>query len=239
MTTSLPTPSQIPIRVLVTAGPTREALDPVRYLSNHSTGKMGYALAENLAARGAQVTLISGPTQLVPVHPGIHLVNVLSAADMYEACCFHFAQSDLAILSAAVADYTPKVVATDKIKKKEAEFCLELVKTVDIAAALGRQKRNDQWLVGFALETEHEMANALKKLTAKNLDGIVLNSLRDPGAGFGHDTNQVTLINRYGEMIPLPLQSKQAVAEAILEWITGQMAREMHIKASTNERMAS
>jgi phosphopantothenoylcysteine decarboxylase / phosphopantothenate---cysteine ligase len=239
MTTSLPTASRIPIRVLVTAGPTREALDPVRYLSNHSTGKMGYALAENLAARGAQVTLISGPTQLIPVHPGIHLVNVLSAADMYDACRLHFAQSDLAILSAAVADYTPKVVATNKIKKKEAEFCLELVKTIDIAAALGRQKRRDQWLVGFALETEHEMTNAFKKLTAKNLDGIVLNSLRDPGAGFGYDTNQVSLISRQGEVITLPLQSKQAVAEAILKWIAGQMAREMCIKTNRNERIIS
>ncbi|MBC8151365.1 MAG: bifunctional phosphopantothenoylcysteine decarboxylase/phosphopantothenate--cysteine ligase CoaBC [Bacteroidetes bacterium] len=203
--------------VLITAGPTQEAIDPVRYISNHSTGKMGYALAEELAGRGARVTLVSGSTQLTPVHPGIQRVNVRSAAEMYDACCRYFPQSDVAILSAAVADYTPKVVAMTKIKKKDAEFSLELVKTVDIAAELGRQKRANQVMVGFALETDHEIENALKKLHSKNLDLIVLNSLQHDGAGFGHDTNQITLIDRQGRIDPFSLKTKRAVATDIID----------------------
>ena len=204
-------------QILITAGPTQEAIDPVRYISNHSTGKMGYAIAEELAERGAWVTLVSGPTQLTPVHPGIQRVSVRSAAQMYAACCQYFSQSDVAILSAAVADYTPKAVATSKIKKKDAEFSLELVKTVDIAAELGGQKRAGQVLVGFALETDHEIENALLKLHRKNLDLIVLNSLQNDGAGFGHDTNQITLIDRQGRIQPFGLKDKRSVARDIID----------------------
>lgn len=207
--------------VLITAGPTQEAIDPVRYISNHSTGKMGYALAEELANRGAHVTLVSGPTQQRAIHAGIRVVPVRSAAEMYEACCRYFPQSDIAILSAAVADYTPKVVATQKIKKKEAEFTIELVKTVDIAAALGQQKQVYQYLVGFALETDHEIENALKKLHSKSLDLIVLNSLQHEGAGFGHDTNQITLIDRQGTIEPFGLKDKRAVAIDIIDRLAG------------------
>lgn len=217
------------LHVLITAGPTQEAIDPVRYISNHSTGKMGYALAEELANRGAQVTLVSGPTQLKAIHPGIRVVAVRSAADMYQACCQYFPQSDIAILSAAVADYTPKVVATRKIKKKEAEFTLELVKTVDIAAVLGRQKNANQLLVGFALETDHEIENALKKLHSKNLDLIVLNSLQHEGAGFGHDTNQITLIDRQGAIEPFGLKDKRAVATDIIDRLAGLLQRQQHL----------
>lgn len=208
------------LHVLITAGPTQEAIDPVRYISNHSTGKMGYALAEAFAERGAQVTLVSGPTQLTAQHPAIHVVPVLSAAQMYAACQAHFPTATLTVLAAAVADYTPKVVADRKIKKKEAEFSLELVKTVDIAASLGRQKRDDQFMVGFALETDNELANAQGKLTSKNLDMIVLNSLRDAGAAFGHDTNQITILHRHGAIHRFGLKSKQAVARDIVHEVT-------------------
>lgn len=206
--------------VLLTAGPTQEALDPVRFLSNHSTGKMGYALAEELAERGARVTLVSGPTHQKANHPGIQVVPVVSAQQMYEACLHYFSVSQLVILAAAVADYTPKVVADHKIKKKEPSFFLELVKTVDIAAELGKQKREDQYMVGFALETQHELANAQAKLASKNLDLIVLNSMRDPGATFGYDTNQVTLIHRHGAIHRFGLKSKLAVARDIINEIS-------------------
>ncbi|GAB4032385.1 phosphopantothenoylcysteine decarboxylase domain-containing protein [Spirosoma gilvum] len=207
------------LTVLLTAGPTQEAIDPVRYISNHSTGKMGYALAEVLAERGAQVTLVSGPTNLTVQHPFINLVSVRSAADMYSACLHYFPQATLTVLAAAVADYTPRVVADRKIKKKEESFCLELVRTVDIAASLGQQKRADQYMVGFALETDNELANAQAKLTSKNLDLIVLNSLRDAGAAFGHDTNQITLIHRNGAIHRFGLKAKRAVACDIADHI--------------------
>lgn len=208
------------LSVLLTAGPTQEAIDPVRYISNHSTGKMGYAIAEVLAERGARVTLVSGPTSQTAHHPGITVVPVRSAAQMYTACLTYFPQVVLTILSAAVADYTPKTVADRKIKKKEDEFLLELVKTVDIAASLGKQKRTDQFMVGFALETDNELANAQAKLISKNLDLIVLNSLRDEGAAFGYDTNQVTLIDRHGAIQQFDLKSKRAVAEDITDAVS-------------------
>lgn len=208
------------LTVLLTAGPTQEAIDPVRYISNHSTGKMGYALAEVLAERGAQVTLVTGPTNLTVEYPTIQVVKVRSAADMYAACGHYFPTSTLTVLAAAVADYTPKVVADRKIKKKESEFSLQLVKTVDIAASLGRQKRDDQYTVGFALETDNELANAQAKLVSKNLDLIVLNSLRDAGAAFGHDTNQVSLIHRNGAIHRFGLKSKRAVAHDIADQIS-------------------
>ena len=217
------------LNVLLTAGPTHEAIDPVRYISNHSTGKMGYALAEVLAERGATVTLVSGPTNLTIKNPAIQLVQVRSAAEMYAACLEHFPTAMLTVLAAAVADYTPKVVADRKIKKKESEFQLTLVRTVDIAASLGQQKRDDQFMVGFALETDNELANAQAKLVGKNLDLIVLNSLRDAGAAFGHDTNQVTLIHRNGAIHRFGLKSKRAVAHDIADQVSAVFATQLSV----------
>jgi phosphopantothenoylcysteine decarboxylase / phosphopantothenate---cysteine ligase len=208
-------------KVLITAGPTQEAIDPVRFISNHSSGKMGYALAEACAELGAEVFLVSGPTQLSIKHPNIRRENVSSAQSMYEASQKHFAQADIIILAAAVADFTPQTVAKQKIKKKEGEttMLIELTKTIDIAHTLGQQKTEQQTLVGFALETENELENALSKLKRKNFDWIVLNSLREAGAGFGHDTNKITLINHEGEVQEFPLQSKQTLAYAIINAI--------------------
>jgi phosphopantothenoylcysteine decarboxylase / phosphopantothenate---cysteine ligase len=207
------------IQVLITAGPTREAIDPVRFISNHSTGKMGYALAEQFCDRGAEVTIISGPVHVTTENPAIRVVPVTSAAQMYKACCQHFAESDIILLSAAVADYTPKYVASQKIKKKDAQFSIELVKTVDIAAELGARKQPGQLMIGFALETDNELENATKKLYAKNLDMVVLNSLQDPGAGFGYDTNRITILNRDGLIKIFELKDKKEVASDILNSI--------------------
>ena len=206
-------------KILITAGPTFEQIDPVRFIGNNSTGKMGFALAEECAARGADVTLIAGPVNLKTVHSGINRIDVRSAQQMYEAAMEHFPGSDAAILCAAVADYTPAVVADNKIKRK-GEITLTLKPTQDIAAALGAIKRPDQRMVGFALETNNEFSNAQDKLERKNLDFIVLNSLRDEGAGFGYDTNKVTLIDRKQSQ-PLPLQSKKDVAKAIINKLSG------------------
>jgi phosphopantothenoylcysteine decarboxylase/phosphopantothenate--cysteine ligase len=202
-------------RLLLTAGPTREAIDPVRYISNHSTGKMGYALAETARDWGAQVTLVSGPVHLKPPH-GVQTIAVESAQEMYEAVHQHAAGQDILILAAAVADYTPAHPADQKIKKQGEELNLELRKTPDILRSLGETRRPDQVLVGFALETSNAEANARAKLTGKRLDLIVLNTLEDPGAGFGHDTNRVTVISRDGSAESFPLKSKQAVAQDIL-----------------------
>lgn len=201
-------------KVLITAGPTYEAIDPVRFIGNWSTGKMGFALAEECAARGADVTLIAGPVSLKTVNPGIHRIDITSAQQMYEEAMKHFPESDAAILCAAVADFTPVEKATSKIKRK-GEITLTLKPNPDIAASLGAIKRPDQRMVGFALETDDEQSNAQGKLERKNLDFIVLNSLRDQGAGFGYDTNKVTLIDRK-EIQELPLQSKKDVAKAII-----------------------
>jgi phosphopantothenoylcysteine decarboxylase / phosphopantothenate---cysteine ligase len=208
------------LKVMITAGPTREAIDPVRFISNHSTGKMGYAIADEFCSRGADVTLISGPVHIKTQHARIRMIQVTTAAEMYEACCLHFPESNIAVLSAAVADYTPKFVASQKIKKKEHEFSIELVKTVDIAAELGKRKRPGQKMIGFALETENELENARGKLHSKNLDMIVLNSLQDPGAGFGYDTNQITILNRDGVIINFELKGKKEVARDIANSIT-------------------
>ncbi|MCX6215099.1 bifunctional phosphopantothenoylcysteine decarboxylase/phosphopantothenate--cysteine ligase CoaBC [Spirosoma sp.] len=199
-------------RVLITAGPTQEPIDPVRYISNHSTGKMGYAIANAFAAAGAQVTLVSGPTALPLPSPGIKRINVRSAQEMFEATESEFGMAQIIVLSAAVADYTPAHPADRKIKKNEAVFSLELTKTTDIAATLGKRKQAGQLLMGFALETDNEHENALKKLYAKNLDWIVLNSLRDSGAGFGHDTNKITVIDKDEQTHEFPLKSKDEVA---------------------------
>ena len=201
-------------KILITAGPTYEAIDPVRFIGNWSTGKMGFALAEECAARGADVTLIAGPVSLKTVNPGIHRIDITSAQQMYEEAMKHFPESDAAILCAAVADFTPVEKATSKIKRK-GEITLTLKPNPDIAASLGAIKRPDQRMVGFALETDDEQSNAQGKLERKNLDFIVLNSLRDQGAGFGYDTNKVTLIDRK-EIQELPLQSKKDVAKAII-----------------------
>lgn len=205
-------------RVLITAGPTVEAIDPVRYISNHSTGKMGYAIAEACARRGAEVTLVSGPTTLEAKNARVHTVRVRSAAEMAAAATAAWQTSDVAILSAAVADFTPAVVAEQKMKKApgQTSMTLELTTTTDIAATLGANKKEGQMLIGFALETHNEEANAIKKLKNKNLDFIVLNSLQDAGAGFGCDTNKVTLLYPTGEKKNLPLMSKQEVASAIV-----------------------
>ena len=203
-------------RFLVTAGATIEAIDPVRFISNHSTGKMGYALAGELAARGAEVTLVSGRTSLA-VPEGVQRVDVMSAEEMYRAAVEAFEDADGAIMCAAVADYTPAEVATSKIKKSDDDMSIRLKRTKDIAAALGAEK-GGRLLVGFALETDNETVNAEAKLAKKNLDFIVLNSLREEGAGFGVDTNRVSLIDSTSRE-ELPLMSKREVAERIIDKI--------------------
>lgn len=206
-------------KALVTAGPTHEALDPVRFIGNNSSGKMGFALAEALANEGAAVTLVSGPTSRCTDHPRITTLRVTSAAAMYEASKTFFPQADITVLAAAVADYRPKTVAAQKIKKTDSELTLSLTKTTDIAAELGKQKKEGQFTVGFALETEEEENNARKKMAAKNFDMIVLNSLNDEGAGFGHDTNRITLIHKDGEITRFELKSKTEVAADIVQAI--------------------
>lgn len=201
-------------RLIVTAGATIEAIDPVRFISNHSSGKMGYAIAGELAARGAAVTLVTGRTSL-PTPAGVERVDVLSAAEMYEAAVGTFDASDGAVMCAAVADYTPAHISDTKIKKGDGGLTIELRRTRDIAAELGARK-GGRVLVGFALETDDEEAHAEAKLTKKNFDFIVLNSLRDPGAGFRGDTNKVTLIDRAGRE-ELPLMSKREVAARIAD----------------------
>jgi phosphopantothenoylcysteine decarboxylase / phosphopantothenate---cysteine ligase len=207
-------------RVLITAGPTQEALDPVRYISNHSTGKMGYAIARAFAQAGAEVTLVSGPVALGVPGASVRLIKVRSAQQMLEASQEYFLTSDLVIFAAAVADYTPMEVAEQKIKKGTGIFQLQLTKTPDIALTLGEQKRGHQLLVGFALETENEIENAHRKLKSKNLDFIILNSLNDPGAGFAYDTNKITVIDRVGIIRNFELKGKEEVAQDILDIIT-------------------
>lgn len=201
-------------KVLVTAGPTYEAIDPVRFIGNHSSGKMGFALAEAFVRLGATVTLVTGPTAVQSSLP-LTRIDVTSAADMLEACLQAFPESDITIMSAAVADYTPVNVAPQKIKKQASDFSIELKKTTDILATLGGLKQPHQLLVGFALETENEEEHARAKLVKKNLDLIVLNSLNDPGAGFKTDTNKVTLFNRAFEKVVFKTKTKAAVAQDI------------------------
>lgn len=209
-------------KILITAGPTYEAIDPVRFIGNHSSGKMGFAIAETAAALGANVFLISGPTHLSVNHRNIEVDRVTSAEEMYQAAHRHFETMDIAILSAAVADYRPNDIAKEKIKKNDGSMTLHLTKTKDILASLGEIKKN-QFLVGFALETENEEANAKSKLKKKNLDLIVLNSLRDKGAGFQSDTNKVTLISRDNNIIPFEVKPKSEVAKDILNYIIDQI----------------
>ncbi len=202
-------------KILITAGPTYEAIDPVRFIGNFSSGKMGIALANVAAEQGAEVHLLLGPSAEKDIDHRVHLQRVVSAQQMYEAAIAEFPSCDIAILAAAVADYTPETVAPEKIKKKGGNLNLTLVPTVDILASLGKLKTT-QTLIGFALETENEVANAQAKLEKKNLDGIVLNSLRDAGAGFGTDTNKITFITK-NEQKAFPLQHKSTVAFNILE----------------------
>ena len=206
-------------KVLITAGPTYEAIDPVRFIGNHSSGKMGYALAHHMALNGAQVTLVSGPSQQSVDHENIELVKVTSAREMYDACMQYFPDADIAVLSAAVADYKPAHTADQKIKKKTNSLTLELVKTQDIAASLGKLKKNGQFTVGFALETENELDNAQNKIKSKNFDLIVLNSLNDKGAGFGHDTNKISIIDKQNNVRNFELKSKTDVAKDIINTI--------------------
>ena len=209
---------------LITAGPTFEAIDPVRYIGNHSSGKMGFALAEAAARMGAAVTLISGPTHLEPVNQDIRLVRVVSAQEMYEKALEYFPASDVFIGAAAVSDYRPESVAKQKIKKTGDTLDLKLVRNPDIIAALGKRKE-DQFILGFALETDQELEHAKQKLREKALDAIVLNSLRDSGAGFGSDTNKVTFIDKNLSITPFELKTKAEVALDILNEIHKRLAK--------------
>jgi phosphopantothenoylcysteine decarboxylase/phosphopantothenate--cysteine ligase len=206
-------------RALVTAGPTFEAIDPVRFVGNHSSGKMGIALARALRDEGADVDLVLGPVPNGIAEQGIQVHRVTSAEDMYQACALAFPGADIAIMAAAVADYMPKEMASEKIKKKDTEWSLSFTRTRDILRTLGQDKKQGQFLVGFALETTNEREHALEKLHAKNADMIVLNSLRDAGAGFGHDTNKVTIFDRDGGQYDFGVKSKDAVARDIIDLI--------------------
>ena len=205
-------------KIVITAGPTYEKIDPVRFIGNYSSGKMGFALAEACAAQGAQVTLIAGPVSLSTTHPGIRRIDVESAEEMYQAAVRTFPDSDAAILCAAVADYRPEVQSDEKIKReKTGDITMHLVPNPDIAAALGKMKQAGQHLVGFALETSNEVAHATEKLERKNLDFIVLNSLKDKGAGFRCDTNKVSILEANGKLTEYPVKPKNEVAGDIVE----------------------
>jgi len=215
-------------KVLVTAGPTCEAIDPVRFITNHSSGKMGFAIAEELAGRGAQVSLISGPTQLHTIHPNIKRTDIVSAGEMYEQCLLEAKKNDIIVMAAAVADFTPETVSAQKVKKNGQASVLKLKPTKDILADIGKEKKKGQLLVGFAMETENEIANAKKKIKKKNLDIIVLNSLTEKGAGFSskggsvvssQDTNKITIIDKNNKVVNYGLKSKINVAGDIADTI--------------------
>lgn len=204
-------------KVLITAGPTYEPIDPVRFIGNHSSGLMGFCLAEAAARKGAEVSIVSGPSNCNARHRNIRRYDVKTAEEMYQQCMLLVGDQDIIIMSAAVADYTPAHVAPEKIKKDFAQLSVELVKTKDILASVGKTKRENQLLIGFALETENEVENAKKKLHNKNADLIVLNSLRTAGAGFRTATNQVTIFSKDGREFASELKSKQEIAEEILQ----------------------
>ena len=207
------------MKILITAGPTHEPIDPVRFIGNHSSGKMGIAIAEEFAKQGNEVLLVKGATNLNPANHSIKQIKVQTAAEMFDACAQYFSWADVIVFAAAVADYTPKFPSATKIKKNEEEFSIELVKTKDIAAELGKQKRENQIIVGFALETNNEEANAKEKLEKKNFDFIVLNSMRDEGAGFQTDTNKITIIDREGNVTKFDLKEKIEVATDIVSYV--------------------
>ena len=206
-------------KVLITAGPTYEAIDPVRFIGNHSTGKMGFALAEKCLARGAEVVLVTGPTQQTLQHKNLTRIDIKSAREMLAATQTHFPSCNGGIFSAAVADYRPKEVADKKIKKNDEEMTISLVKNPDVLHTIGETKNENQWLVGFALETNDALENAAKKLKKKHLDLIVVNTLEDIGAGFGHDTNKITLLDVNNKTTKFELKSKKEVANNILDYL--------------------
>ncbi|WP_276481905.1 bifunctional phosphopantothenoylcysteine decarboxylase/phosphopantothenate--cysteine ligase CoaBC [Paraflavitalea pollutisoli] len=210
-------------KALVTAGPTYEPIDPVRFIGNHSSGKMGLAIAEELARRGAQVQLVLGPSSVTTAVANIKVHKVQTAQEMFEACMKVFPTSDIAVMSAAVADFTPATTNAEKIKKTAGSLTVELTKTKDILKALGQEKRSDQLLVGFALETNNEKEYAREKLTAKNADMIILNSLNDEGAGFGYDTNKITIFERDGGELTYERKPKQQVAHDIVDRIVNRL----------------
>jgi phosphopantothenoylcysteine decarboxylase/phosphopantothenate--cysteine ligase len=203
-------------KVLLTAGPTREAIDPVRYISNHSSGKMGYAIAEQFLEQGAEVIMVSGPVCIQLQHPRLKIVKVNAASEMYMACCRFFEGVDIAVFAAAVADYRPEKVANQKIKKDESVFNIRMVKNVDIAYEFGQVKKMNQLSVGFALETNDELSHAIGKLKKKNFDMVVLNSMNDTNATFGFDTNKITVIKNDFSRTEYSLKSKKEVAEDIV-----------------------
>ena len=207
-------------KFLVTAGPTWESLDPVRFIGNRSSGKMGVEIAKAAAEAGAEVTLVLGPSSLTVEHPAIELIRIETAQQLFEACQQHFEACDAAIMAAAVADYRPSTTSSVKIKKKEGDLKIDLERTIDIAATLGQQKRKGQLLIGFALETNNEKENAQRKLEKKNFDFIVLNSLQDKGAGFRHDTNKITIFRKDNKIKKFELKSKTAVAFDIINEIS-------------------
>lgn len=207
-------------KVLITAGPTREAIDPVRYISNHSSGKMGYAIAQQFLQQGAEVFLVSGPVSIELKHPNLTIVDVHSASEMYMACCQFFEEVDIAVFAAAVADYRPAKVAEQKIKKDENSFTITMTKNIDIAYEFGKIKNDNQLSVGFALETNDELAHAQGKLQKKNFDMVVLNSMNDANATFGYDTNKITVVKK--DLLPkeYSLKSKTEVAKDIVKEIS-------------------
>ena len=210
-------------KILISAGPTYESIDPVRFIGNHSSGKMGYALAEACIKNGAEVTLISGPVNISTPERLKKFIPIKTADELFNATTKAFTNSDITIMAAAVADYKPLNTASNKIKKKEDQFKIELVKTKDILSELGKKKKKNQLLIGFALETENELANAKEKLKSKNLDLIILNSLKDDGAGFGTDTNKVTVIDNGGKKKELPLKMKTEIAHDIVNIIISKL----------------
>lgn len=208
---------------LVTAGPTIEPIDPVRFISNHSSGKMGIALADTIAEKGGKVVLIKGATELEASHKNVETISIKTADELYETSLKYLAHADVAIAAAAVSDYTPSQQEQQKIKKKDENLTLELSKTKDILSEWGQRKKNDQVLVGFALETDHEVENARNKMRDKNLDMVVLNSLQDTGAGFGYNTNKITILDKYNNIISFELKAKKAVALDIIDQITSHL----------------
>jgi phosphopantothenoylcysteine decarboxylase/phosphopantothenate--cysteine ligase len=219
-------------KVLITAGPTREAIDPVRYISNHSSGKMGYAIADRFLETGAEVTIISGPVSLGNKFTSnnhaqkLKIIKVESAGEMYLACCHFFEQADIVVFAAAVADYRPKIISTKKIKKDNEIFNMQLVKNIDIALEFGRVKTFEQISVGFALETNDELNNAINKLAKKSFDMVILNSMNDDGATFGYDSNKITIVKKDLSIEIFPLKSKTDVATDIVNEIEKLVSRE-------------
>ena len=225
-------------KVMITAGPTREAIDPVRYISNHSSGKMGYAIAEKFLEEGADVILISGPVSVNLIHTNLLIIKVDSANDMYLACSQYFEGTDIVVFAAAVADYRPEKIATEKIKKSDDCFSITMVKNIDIAAEFGKVKKASQLSIGFALETNDEIAHAIGKLNKKNLDMVILNSMNDAQATFGYDTNKISIIKKDFSQKDFPLKSKAEVAGDIVREIEG-LLRDGDITAENKRSRAT